>query len=99
MPAWFWIVVGAVLVAVLFGGKGNPGKRRGGVSSGRAVRVERPHVIEDTDYECSVCGSRFSEAASVCPCCGARFEGKQKDWEEFDLEEDELEAWDEEDGV
>ena len=69
------------------------GKRRGG-----AVRVERPHVIEDTDYECSVCGSRFSEAASVCPCCGAWFEGKQKDWEEFDLEEDELEAWDEEDG-
>ena len=69
------------------------GKRRGG-----AVRVERPHVIEDTDYECSSCGSRFSEAASVCPCCGARFEGKKKDWEEFDLEEDELEAWDEEEG-
>ena len=75
------------------------GKRLGGSYSGRAVRVERPHVIEDTDYECSVCGSRFSEAASVCPCCGARFEGKQKDWEEFDLEEDELESWDEEDGL
>ena len=98
MMVWFWIAVGAVLVTALFGGKGNRGKRRGGASSGGAVRVERPHVIEDTDYECSVCGCRFPETASVCPCCGARFEGKQKDWEEFDLEEDELEAWDEEEG-
>ena len=35
----------------------------------------------------------------VCPYCGARFSGRVVDEKEFEEEEDELEAWDEEDGL
>ena len=35
----------------------------------------------------------------VCPYCGSRFTEMVTDEEEFDFEEDELEAWDEEDGI
>jgi len=43
--------------------------------------------------------SIFRGKSSVCPSCGARFTGSKEDYEEFDEEEDELEAWDEEDGL
>ena len=64
----------------------------------KGIRIEHPHVIDDTDYECSVCGHRFGGAAGSCPSCGTVFGGEKTDYEEFDFEEDELEAWDEEDG-
>lgn len=44
-------------------------------------------------------GKRFRGKSSVCPACGARFAGSKEDYEEFDEEEDELEAWDEEEGL
>ena len=65
----------------------------------RAVRIEHPHLIEDADYECSVCKGRFSKDVMKCPRCGALSEGKKTDYEEFEDEEDEWEAWDEEEGL
>lgn len=64
----------------------------------KGIRIEHPHVIDDPDYECSVCGRRFDRTYGSCPFCGSVFSGKKTDYEEFDFEEDELEAWDEEDG-
>ena len=61
-------------------------------------RVDRPHVIDPDDYECSVCHRRFRKDQMVCPYCRTRFSGRVTDDEEFLEEEDELEAWDEEDG-
>ena len=55
-------------------------------------------MIGDDDYECSVCHRRFLKNVMVCPYCGARFEKREQDDEEFIFEEDEMEAWDEEDG-
>ena len=64
----------------------------------KGIRIEHPHAIDDTDYECSVCGRRFDREVGNCPFCGAVFSGKKTDYEEFDFEEDELEDWDEEEG-
>lgn len=27
------------------------------------IRIEHPHVIDDPDYECSVCGNRFDQVS------------------------------------
>ena len=56
-------------------------------------------MIDPDDYECSVCHRRFRKDVMACPYCGARFAGRETDEEEFIFEEDELEAWDEEDGL
>ena len=88
-----WIVIGLVLFLVLFSGK----KREDGKSgSGGPVRIDHPHVIDPEDYECSVCHRRFGKKTMVCPACGARFAKSVTDGEEWEEEEDELEAWDEE---
>ena len=63
------------------------------------TRIEHPHYIDDTDYECSVCGSRFDRASDTCPHCGAVFVHTEVDNEEYYEEEDEEDAWDEEDGL
>lgn len=93
MSVVFWIVVIAVIVAGISGGR-----KKNAVSKG-PIRIDRPHVIDPDDYECSVCHRQFRKEQMVCPYCGARFTAQVKDEEEFDFEEDELEAWDEEDGV
>ena len=93
MSVVFWIVVIAVIVAGISGGR-----KKNAVSKG-PIRIDRPHVIDPDDYECSVCHRRFRKEQMVCPYCGARFSGRVTDEEEFDEEEEELEAWDEEDGV
>ena len=41
----------------------------------------------------------IDEHEIACPSCGARFTCSKEDYEEFDEEEDELEAWDEEEGL
>ena len=94
--SWIWWMIGGIIVLGLF--SGNKGSKRSG-ASGKPVRVDHPHVIDPDDYECSVCGRRFRKDRMVCPYCSARFTGKVTDTEEWDEEEDELEAWDEEDGV
>lgn len=88
------IVLGVIVLGALFGGKG-----RGRSTSGGPVRIEHPHVIDPDDYECSVCRRRFRKNQAACPYCGARFTGRTVNHEEFDEEEEELEAWDEEDGI
>ena len=84
--------------------KGGPNRKRKQQNTKRqpagrqAVRIDRMHVISEDDSECSVCGCRFRGKRSVCPACGARFVGYRKNYDEFDEEEDEMEAWDEEEG-
>ena len=90
-----WVVILAVICFVLFSG-GTKGDRKS--ASGEPVRIDHPHVIERTDYECSVCHRRFRQDVMVCPKCGTQFSGRVTDEEEWYEEEDELEAWDEEDG-
>ena len=94
MPAIIWIVLGVIVLGALFGKKSSNSKSAGG-----PVRIDHPHVIDDDDYECSVCHRRFRKADMACPYCGARFAGRIVNDEEFEDEEDELEAWDEEDGI
>ena len=92
MSAVFWIVIGVVILAACSGGKKNA-DRKG------PYRIDRPHVIDPDDYECSVCHRRFREDQMACPYCGAQFAGRETDEDEFFLEEDELEDWDEEEGL
>ncbi len=94
MPTAIWIILGIVILGALLGGKG-----RNTRSSGRPHRIDHPHVIDPDEYECSVCHRRFRERRIMCPHCGARFGGIVVDREEYDDEEDELEDWDEEDGL
>ena len=92
-----WIAGGLlalVLIASLFGGKGKAPAR-----GQRRARIDHPHLIDAEDYECPACGARFDRNVMACPRCGARFDGTRTDYEEFDEEEDEWEAWDEEDGL
>ena len=97
MSTVVWIVIGMVILAALSGSKGKGSNSAG--SKGQPTRIDHPHVISDDESECSVCGKRFQGNRSVCPSCGARFTGSKEDYEEFDEEEDELEAWDEEDSI
>ena len=97
MPAVLWIVIGVIILAALSGSKGKGSKSTS--AKGQPVRIDHPHVISDDESECSVCGKRFRGKHSVCPSCGARFTCSKEDYEEFDEEEDELEAWDEEEGL
>ena len=97
MSTVVWIVIGMAILAALSGSKGKGSKSTS--SKGQPVRIDHPHVISDDESECSVRGKRFPGKRSVCPSCGARFAGSKDDYEEFDEEEDELEAWDEEEGL
>jgi len=85
MPVWFWIVIGAVVLGALFGGK-NSGKK---TASGQPFRIDHPHYIDDDDCECSRCGARFKEKVMECPRCGARFGMAREDDLEF-IEEMEI---------
>ena len=90
-------MLGVIVLATLSGSKGKGSKPAD--SKGQPVRIDHLHVISDDESECSVCGKRFRGKQSVCPSCGARFTGSKEDYEEFDEEEDKLEAWDEEEGL
>ena len=83
--------------------KASPGARASSSSSGSSgrprVRIDHPHLIDSDDYECSICGRRFSRNQMSCPYCGVRFTDTKEDYEEFDEEEDEWDAWDEEEGL
>lgn len=96
-----WVIGGILVlfcIAALVGGKN--GKKRSSGASGRPrVRIDHPHLIDSDDYECPICGRRFSRDRMSCPYCGVRFTDKKEDYEEFDEEEDEWEAWDEEEGL
>ena len=91
MMSFVWVIVGAVVLLALL--SGNSKRRNTG-----PVRIDHPHVIDEDDYECAVCHHRFRKNVMICPKCGARFTGRVEDGTEWDEEEDEMEAWDEEDG-
>ncbi len=93
--SFVWVIIGAAVVLGLLSSGAKSCVKKSG-SSG-LVRIDRPHVIDDDDYECSACHRRFRKNTMTCPYCGARFTGQIEDTEEWDEEEDELEAWDEED--
>ena len=91
MSVLIWIIVGAVILGACSG-------RNRNAASDKPYRIDRPHVIDPDDYECSVCHRRFRKEQMVCPYCGTRFSARVTDDEDFIFEEDELESWDEEDG-
>ena len=93
MSIVLWIVIGLVILVACFGSSGKKTAGHG------PQRIDHPHVINDDDYECSVCHRRFRKDQMVCPYCRTRFYGRVEDDEEFDEEEDELESWDEEEGT
>ena len=97
MPTALWIVIGVIILAALCGSKGKNSKSAG--SDEQPFRTDHPHIVSEDESECAVCGKRFSEKRSVCPFCGTRFAGSREDYEEFDEEEDEMEDWDEEEGL
>ncbi len=94
-----WILGGIAavgLLCALFGGKGGSSAASG---ERPRVRIDHPHVVSGDEYECTVCGRRFDRDTMTCPHCGVRFTDRKTDYEEFDDEEDEMEAWDEEEGL
>ncbi len=97
MNAALWIGIGVILLAVLTAGKEK--KSKPSASQTRPLRIDHPHILSEDESECSVCGKRFRGRSEVCPSCGARFAGSREDREELDEEEDELDAWDEEEGL
>lgn len=97
-----WVIGGVIVLAIigsLFGGKNGNKKNSTGFSGKPRIRIDHPHLIESSDYECSICGRRFGKNQMSCPYCGVRFTGTKEDFEEFDEEEDEWAAWDEEEGL
>lgn len=86
-----WIIIGIVILAACFSGKGNI-KANG--SRGKPTRIDHPHYIDVDDYECSVCGARFRKKGMVCPKCGTHFQGTKEDENEF-IEE--MVIWDDDD--
>ncbi len=94
MPAVLWIAVGAVILCACFGNK--RGRGSGSSDGDRIVRIAHPHYVEEDDYECPVCGARFTRNVMTCPACGNHFSGTRIDEEEYDEEEDEWDDWDEE---
>ena len=90
MSVAVWIVIGIVILAACSGG----GKKK--VSRNSPIRIDRPHVIDPDEYECSVCHFRFRKNSMVCPHCGTRFAGRTTDDRAYMFEVDELEAWEEE---
>lgn len=85
--SFIWVIICAVILLALLSGKGK---------NSDPVRIDHPHVIDNDDYECTVCHHRFRKNVMICPKCGTRFTGRVEDSTEWDEEEDELEAWDEE---
>ena len=63
------------------------------------IRVRIPHLIEDDEYRCNTCGARFRKDIRKCPSCGVLFTGTVTDESEYEDEEEEMEAWDEEEGL
>ena len=46
--------------------------------------IKHSHLFKRTEFECSVCKTRFNAKASRCPACGALIRGEkyEPDWVE-----------------
>jgi hypothetical protein len=84
----FWILVPAVLLLILVGGKQETKSSKRNENS---HWIYHPHVTGKDDYECSNCHARSYQKKAVCAGCGTRMTGKtvknEKAWYE---EEEEL---------
>ena len=81
-------------------GAGFGGRAHGAAAGERPrIRIDHPHLVGGDDYECGICGRRFTGDQMSCPYCGVRFTGREENCEEFYEEEDEWDAWDEEEGL
>ena len=96
MPAVGWIVIAAVILAILLIGSASNGRKSSG-TKGKAARVDRPHYYDRDEHECSVCGARFRQNTMTCLRCGARFGAVKKDDREFIEEMTDEDDWDGED--
>lgn len=92
-------VLGVVVVLFIIGAMvDGKNKSRPANAERPRTRIDHPHIMTPDTYECSICGTRFNRNEMTCPYCGVRFNGTRKDYEAFDEELDELEAWEEEEG-
>ena len=41
--------------------------------------IEREHLFDGTEYDCSCCGASFEEPWEECPACGVRMEKIKND--------------------
>ena len=90
MSALFWILIGALCMAACSGKEKETARKD-------HYRIDRSHLSDPDDFECSVCHRRFLKDVMICPYCGTRFTRRVTDEDEIDLELEELEDWDEED--
>ena len=89
------LIVVRILVAMTE--KGN-GTTAGQSPERPRTRIDHLHYLSDDDYECSICGTRFSSDLDRCPHCGVIFNDTEVDEEEFEeeLEEEmDMDDWDE----
>ena len=92
----FWVLLGIFVLSLCIGiGKGNIKLTSGGKKA--VYRIDHPHLYEDTDYQCSVCGAWFQKDTMTCLRCGSEFTDTENDNTEFDEEMMEEDDWDEED--
>ena len=99
MGTGFWIILAVLAILLLATGKtknnGKSPNRTGNTTS----RIDHLHYIDRDEYECPKCHTVFKKNVMVCPNCGLRFTGAQKDMTAYDdeLEEElEMDEWDEE---
>ena len=41
--------------------------------------IQRTHIFQNDEYECSVCKNRTDKPYSVCPRCGSQMKGSRYD--------------------
>ena len=62
-------------------------------SAGSFIRVYIPHLIEDDEYRCNICGFRFKKDIRICPGCGIFFSGTVVDKDEYEDEKEKMGFW------
>ncbi len=54
------------------------------IRSDKRQWIKHSHLFDPDDYECPVCGERFSDLRTVCPSCGNTISGlsmkNEPDW-------------------
>ena len=76
----------AGIAEMISGGKRNTGKKE--PLERPRTKIHHPRYYEDDEYECGICGTRFSRDANACPHCGVHFNQTETNWEAFDDEEE-----------
>lgn len=94
MGAWFWVILGGLVLLAACSGKSGQKKSGGSGGEQETRRIDHPHYIDLDESECPQCGARFREKTMVCPRCGARFSGTTENETEF-IEE--MVLWDDDD--